>query len=52
MSVPEKRACIDPAQTQLSVSRQCELIGLPRSGYYRPGLQGESAENLGSDAVD
>jgi putative transposase len=29
----------------LSVSRQCELLGLPRSTcYYRPG--GESAENL------
>jgi putative transposase len=46
MSVSEKRSCIDPAHQQLSVSRQCELITLPRSSYYRPGLQGESADNL------
>ncbi len=27
--------------------RQCELVGLPRSSYYRhPGLQGETKENL------
>lgn len=46
MSVSEKRSCIDPAHQQLSVSRQCELITLPRSSYYRPELQGESADNL------
>lgn len=47
MSVSEKRDCIDPAHKQLSISRQCELIGLPRSGFYRPVLHGEGAENLG-----
>jgi len=46
MSVGEKRDRIDPAHKQLSISRQCELISLPRSGYYRPRPQGESAENL------
>jgi putative transposase len=46
MSVTEKRSCIDPAHQQLSISRQCELITLPRSSYYRPYLQGESTENL------
>jgi len=46
MSVSKKRPCIDPAHAQLSISRQCELIDLPRSGYYRPGLQSESPENL------
>ena len=46
MSVSEKRTCIDPAHQQLSVSRQCELISLPRSSYYRPKPQGESPENL------
>lgn len=38
---------IEPKHLQLSVSRQCELIGLPRSSYYRitnPAV--ESEENL------
>ena len=47
MSVEEKRQCIEPAHQRLSIVRQCELIGLPRSSYYREGLAGrESAENL------
>ena len=46
MSVTEKRSCIDPAHQQLSILRQCELMSLPRSSYYRPELQGESVENL------
>ena len=47
MSVEEKRQCIEPSHPQLSISRQCELIGLPRSSYYREGLSGmESEENL------
>jgi putative transposase len=36
---------IEPNHPQLSVRRQCELLGLPRSTfYYEPA--GESAENL------
>ncbi len=47
MSVDEKRQCIKSAHPKLSVSRQCELIGLPRSSYYRQGNAGlESEENL------
>jgi len=46
MSVPEKWSQIEPAHKRLSILRQCELIDLPRSSYYRPELQGESAENL------
>jgi len=46
MSVSKKRSCVDSAHKTLSISRQCELIDLPRSGYYRPGLQDESPENL------
>jgi len=46
MSVSEKRSCIESAHKSLSISRQCELIELPRSSYYRPELQGESAETL------
>lgn len=37
---------IEPSDPELSVGRQCELIGLSRAGfYYEP--RGESAENLG-----
>lgn len=47
MSICEKRACINSAYKSLSIQRQCDLIGLPRSSYYReqkPAL--ESVENL------
>src|SRR4029450_2693970 len=36
---------IEPAHPQISIARQCDLVGLPRSTYYYQG-QGESAENL------
>jgi len=35
MNVSVKRACIRP-DAGLSISRQCELLSLSRSGYYRP----------------
>jgi putative transposase len=44
-SVEQKRLWIDPAYSRLSVRRQCELLGLPRSTYYYTPV-GESAENL------
>jgi putative transposase len=48
MSVEDKRRCIDPEHPRLSIGRQCELLGLSRASYYRPGAMGtESAENLG-----
>ncbi len=34
MKVEEKRELIEPGNTQLSVRRQCELIGLHRSNLY------------------
>ena len=46
MSVQEKRACIDAEHPQLSIARQCELIGLPRASYYREVRFSESQENL------
>ena len=36
---------IEAAHPQISISRQCGLVGLPRSTYYYH-TQGESAENL------
>jgi putative transposase len=44
-SAEAKRALIDPDHEQLSVTRQCELLGLARSSwYYEP--RAVSAENL------
>src|SRR5260370_24420339 len=44
-SVERKRAWVDAADTALSVSQQCELLGLSRSSfYYEPAR--ETAENL------
>ena len=36
MSVPERRALIEPTGAAVSVRRQCELLDLSRSGVYRP----------------
>jgi putative transposase len=45
LSPRELRTWIEPHHRSLSVTRQCALLGLPRSSrYYRP--QGEAAENL------
>jgi len=33
-SSEEKRMLIERGRSQLSISRQCELLGLSRSGYY------------------
>jgi putative transposase len=45
MSVEQKRALIEPAHLQLSIRRQCALLGLARSTLYDRPL-GERAENL------
>jgi putative transposase len=46
--VDEKRICIQADHSQLSIKRQCELIELPRSSYYRePTLpRQEGPDNL------
>lgn len=44
-SVEQKRLWIDPDHSHLSVQRQCQLLGLPRSTYYYTPV-GESADNL------
>jgi len=36
MSLPDRRAMIDPRKEDLPVRRQCELLALSRSGVYRP----------------
>ena len=45
MAREAKRELIEPAHPQLSIARQCDLVGLPQSTYYYHA-QGESAENL------
>jgi len=40
----EKRRLIEPGQPQLSIARQCELLGLSRSGYYYQAT-GETSYN-------
>jgi hypothetical protein len=44
MSVPDRRARLDMRNENLSVRRQCALLGLARSGVYRaPAQAGEDA---------
>jgi len=40
-----KRSLVDPAHPEISIRRQCELLGLPRSSYYLKAAT-ESPENL------
>lgn len=43
----EKRALIEPKHSSLSIATQCDLVGLPRSSYYRDTKLGlETEENL------
>ena len=47
MSVSEKVKYIEGRNKTLSISRQCELLQLPRSSYYRPRLSlAEGPDNL------
>ena len=47
MSINDKRRCIEPSHPEMSVQRQCELIGLNRSSwYYQASPAQESPENL------
>ena len=35
MSTPDRKAMLDRRHSQLSIRRQCALLGLARSGAYR-----------------
>jgi transposase len=37
MSAPDRRSMLDRADRTLSLRRQCALLGVARSGIYRPG---------------
>lgn len=44
-TVKERRGLIEPGNEEISVSRQCELLGISRSGFYYKVI-GESVYNL------
>jgi len=49
LSVAERRSFINPCDAEMSVRRQCELLALSRSGYYRsllPCRESEANEEL------
>ena len=41
-----KREMVDSSREDLTITRQCELLELPRSSFYRPAPKGESPDNL------
>ena len=45
LAIEERRLWIDPGHPRLTIQRQCQLLGLPRSTYYYQP-QPETAENL------
>jgi len=48
MTVSEKVKCIEGRNKKLSISRQCKLLQLPRSSYYRPRSSlTKGTDNLG-----
>ena len=46
MSTPDRRALVDRGHGCLSIRRQCELLGVARSGVYRP-LRAANDNDLG-----
>ena len=44
MSVAERRSFVDPCDAEMSVRRQCELLPLSRSNYYRSLLPCRSSK--------
>lgn len=46
LSVDEKRALIDPKHSRLSLRKQCDLISLSRSSFYKQSKCVMSQENL------
>jgi putative transposase len=41
-SVEQKRGVIDPEYPKISIKRQCELLGISRSGYYYQSCQDDT----------
>jgi putative transposase len=45
LDIDAKRGLVEPDHPQISIARQCDLLGLPRSTYYYHS-HGETSENL------
>lgn len=45
MSLERRRQMIEPGHPRLSIVRQCDLVAISRSGFYRPPVA-ETALNL------
>jgi putative transposase len=41
MSTPDRRQLVDCKLGALSIRRQCALLGIARSGVYRPTIGGQ-----------
>lgn len=39
MSTPNRRGMLDPADERVSIRRQCDLVGVARSGSIAPQCQ-------------
>lgn len=52
MSLDDRRACIDGSNTQLSISRPCELIGLSRSSRYYKAVAVDTETLALMNAID
>ena len=44
MSIPDRRGMLDPADGKLSIRRQCALVGVARSGFYRTAAPTSEAD--------
>ncbi|MGP8320879.1 MAG: IS3 family transposase [Methanosarcinaceae archaeon] len=41
-SVDLKRQCVDPSHSRIPITRQCDLLGIGRSGYYYQSTRDDS----------
>ena len=52
MSIPDRRGKLDPAHEKLSIRRQCELVGVARSGFYRAKTPAGDADLVVMERLD
>jgi putative transposase len=51
MSAPDRRALLDRSHDPISIRRQCTLLGVARSGVYRPPRPANDSPRAGGDLV-
>jgi putative transposase len=52
MSAPDRRELIERDNAKLSIRRQCELLGIARSGIYRPAAAANDNDHLLMRRID